>query len=615
MFDKYRKTRNIVTKPIQNNKRKYFRDTILTSNQNGQQLWKSVKMILGNSKTCSVPLDIKCDDFNEYFTNIGAEIYTDFDNDDFYWKGPDSIYDFKVCNVSDNHVCKHLEQFHDKSNIDVLGFDSKLLKLAANIISKPLAFMFNASFNSSIVLTDWKTARICPVYKGKGNKNDKTNYRPISVISHVAKIYEKCVQSQLLHYLNQHDLISVDQSAFIKHHSTQTLLHKVTDNWYENIENGLITGVCYFDVAKCFDSISHEVLLFKLEKYGIRGTEHCWFRSYLTGRMQATLCNNTLSNFNMVKAGVPQGSILGPLLFILFMSDLPIGISEIFKFADDTMINVSAESVYEVNEKLQCNINKVHTWFNHNRLKLNVNKSCAMYVGTRQKLANNLTSNEKLTINDNELMINESYPYIGLTVDSTLSWNNHIDMLCKKLSIRVGVLYRLSQILPKPCLITLYYTLVQSVIDYGLTVCSHTSQSNIVKIQRFQNRAAGVCTQCFTYDIPSSVLLNNLGWLNINKRREYLTGILMFKCMSGEAPNYLSDHFVESVLVHDRTMRHTNNQHLYIPFAHTNYYKNSLSIYGANLWNGIPADIKNVTNICDFKRNFKSYLKYVQSYE
>ena len=131
----------------------------------------------------------------------------------------------------------------------------------------------------------------------------------------------------------------------------------------------------------------------------------------------------------MVQAGVPQGSILGPLLFILFMSDLPIGISEIFKFADDTMINVSAESVDEVNEKLQCNINKVHTWFNHNRLKMNVNKSCVMYVGPRLKLVNNLTSNEKLTIHDNELMINESYPYIGLTVDSTLSWNNHIDMV------------------------------------------------------------------------------------------------------------------------------------------------------------------------------------------
>ena len=144
---------------------------------------------------------------------------------------------------------------------------------------------------------------------------------------------------------------------------------------------------------------------------------------------------------------------------------------------------------------------------------------------------------------------------------------------------------------------------------------SHTSQSNIVEFQRFQNRAALICTQCFTYDIPSSALLNDLGWLNIIKRHEYLKGILMFKCMSGEASSYLSDHFVESVFVHDRTMRHTNNQHLYIPFAYTNYYKNSLSINGANLWNNIPSDIKNVMNICDFKRNFKSYLKYVQSHE
>ena len=135
-----------------------------------------------------------------------------------------------------------------------------------------------------------------------------------------------------------------------------------------------------FYVAKCYDSISHEVLLFKLEKYGIRGIEHNWFKSYLNGRKQASLCNNILSSFCDVKSGVPQGLILGPVLFLLFMSDLPIGLSEIYKYADDTMINRHAELVTDVNYTLQHDIDKVCHWFELSRLSLNTSKSNALYI-------------------------------------------------------------------------------------------------------------------------------------------------------------------------------------------------------------------------------------------
>jgi hypothetical protein len=436
------------------------------------------------------------------------------------------------------------------------------------------------------------------------------NYRPISVIGHIAKIYEKCVQSQLLNYLVEHNFISNHQSAFIKYHSTQTLLHKVVDNWLENIDNGLITGVCFFDVAKCFDSISHELLLFKLEKYGVKSKELNLFKSYLSERLQSTFCHNVLSPFTTVRSGIPQGSILGPLLFVLFMSDLPMDIFEIFKYADDTMIDCYADTVHNINRMLQTDIDKVSSWFRHNKLKLNIDKSSVMYVGSKQKFNNSDFSDiGNLNIDNTDILVDETYRYLGLIVDSNLTWNEHIEMLSKKLSTRIAVLYRLGQILPYHCLGNIYYALMQSTIDYGLTIWGHTSNSNILRIQRFQNRAARICTQCFDYNVSSFCLINELGWLTVTERMEYLTGILMYKCMTGLAPNYLSDLFTETIYVHDINTRNVADNNLYIPRARTNAYKKSLSVYGAGLWNNIPNEIKLSPNIACFKYEYKCFIK------
>ena len=169
-----------------------------------------------------------------------------------------------------------------------------------------------------VVPVDWKNARVTPVYKGSGSKDDCDNYRPLSVIYNVAKIMEKCIQKQVLSYLEEHSFITVDQSAYLKNHSTQITLHKANDNWLNNIDDGLINGVCFFfDLMKCFNTIGPEILLFKLDKYGIRNSTLYWFRSYLSNRSQCTLANGKLSNFTNVWIGIPQASVLGMILYLL----------------------------------------------------------------------------------------------------------------------------------------------------------------------------------------------------------------------------------------------------------------------------------------------------------
>ena len=282
-FDRYRAARNLVTSKIKCAKRSYFENDLLSSTCNqSKSIWESVKLVLGNKKSNNpVHKDIVSNELNEYFANIGQKLNKPLKHYKPIWRGPDSIYEFKFYPVHENFIRKQLAELSSRSKNDVLLFDSKLLRLSGNIIAPYITNLFNTSLVSANVLDDWKKAKVTPLYKGKGCKTDFSLYRPISVICHIAKILEKCVHMQLSSYCEIHDFITPDQSAYLKHNSTQTALLKVTNEWYHNIENGLITGVCFLDVSKCFDVISHDTLLFKMQKYGIRNIELNWFKSYL----------------------------------------------------------------------------------------------------------------------------------------------------------------------------------------------------------------------------------------------------------------------------------------------------------------------------------------------
>ena len=263
----------------------------------------------------SIPKGMGAEDFNIYFKNVPDVITSSFtDDSSLLWKGQKSLYTIKFNDIQRADLLQLFISLSDKTGIDILGFDRKLIKIAGHHMADSLLYIINDCLSNGIFPEDLKLARVTPVFQNNGDVDVMSNYRPISVIGHIAKMVEQLVRSQLVSYLEEHSFITPDQSVYLNGHSTQTSLHRVIEDWLENIKENQITGVCLLDISKCFDTISHSILLQKLSMYWIKQQELKWFSSYLDRRKQAVLCHNELSSFVDVTCVLPQGSLLGPFL-------------------------------------------------------------------------------------------------------------------------------------------------------------------------------------------------------------------------------------------------------------------------------------------------------------
>ena len=246
-FNEYRKQRNAVTSAIRKAKTEYLTSVSLKHRNNPKKLWKELHRATGHSKYVNnVHNDLNPDELNDFFVNVGQDISKSFEHEPLRWKNPNCLYNFNFTEVLEDDVLQLLNNLSNDSNLDILDIDCKLLKFAAPYICKTLTNIFNFSLKTGNVFDDWKYARVTPIYKGKGDKDVFSNYRPISVTSHLAKIQEKLVQAQFISYLLCHDFITVEQSAFLKNHSTVTCLHRVIDDWLEALNEREVVAVCFF---------------------------------------------------------------------------------------------------------------------------------------------------------------------------------------------------------------------------------------------------------------------------------------------------------------------------------------------------------------------------------
>ena len=394
------------------------------------------------------------------------------------------MYVHKILN---KEITNHINQLDSKKSAGHDGFTAKFLKVSSPIIVDSLTEIFNNSISTGNYPDEMKIAKCIPIYK-KGKRNDPSNYRPISILSTINKIFEKILYTRLYKYLTKFDILYNYQYGFRKNHSTIQALIEITDYLKTAIDEKKIVSGIFLDLTKAFDTVNHNILLAKLHNYGIRGVANDLLRSYLTNRYQYVSIGNTSSSKQPIKCGVPQGSVLGPLLFLIYINDIAncSKIGKIRIFADDTSAFVEGTKVNEVISNSEILMNDLNNWFKSNKLTLSTNKSCFILFRSAHTRLNEIPS--VLNFGDSHINRENSVKYLGITLDENLNWNEHVQQVCKSLKSCFGTFYNVRNYLNLDQVRTIYYSLVYSKIKYALAVYGNTSNENIQLIQCLQNK-------------------------------------------------------------------------------------------------------------------------------
>ena len=312
-----------------------------------------------------------------------------------------------------------------------------ILNLTADVITPSILYIVNKSISPGKFPSVWKEVKVKPLFK-TGNKEDVNNYRPISILPTLSKLIEKWVERQFSQYLNDFNLLHKSQSGFRPKHSNESALIRMIDSWLKAINEGNMVGCVLVDFLKAFDLVDHKILLKKLKCYKCNNSCLSWFESYLQNRTQRVSLNDNLSEAADVIHGVPQDSMLGPLLFLLFINDLPLYLQNTFTivdlYADDTTIYFSNADKLVLEKNLQSSLNCLQKWCRENGMILNIDKTKVMLIASRQKRTVLGDTIFNLQYNDIDIKMTTSDKVLGIYVDNNLTWNNHFNFLSKKLS-------------------------------------------------------------------------------------------------------------------------------------------------------------------------------------
>ena len=486
------------------------------------------------------------------------------------------------------------------------GVSAKLLRLAAPVLTKTVTHILNQSILTGHFPTSWKLGKVTPIHKS-GNRSDRNNFRPITILCTLSKLLEKHVHDGFYKFLLDRCLLYINQSGFRAFHSCETALTRLVDMWTTNMEKGLLNGVVLLDLRKAFDLVNINVLLDKLKIYQCDEKTQDWFRSYLQGRTQCVQFKGKISDTMPITHGVPQGSILGPLLFILFMNDLPLHVdSSTDMYADDSTLCETGETVDELNVKLNDDMVCVNKGCHDNQMAANGDKTKVMLVTTYQKEAK-LPKKELTVYYDNKpLKSVDSEKLLGVKIDKHLTWKEHVNQTANKISRNIALLRRIKAYLPHQTRITFYKAYIQPHIDYCNTVWGQST--HVPRIHILQKMALRIIM-----DVPklthTAPLFDQCGVMPIQSRVKFRTVIMVFKTLKGLNPSYMSDMFKSVSDVSSRITRSSQSKNLYVPRKKLCVSRRSLRYSGAVLYNALGSTIQDCQSLASFKyKAFKHFM-------
>ena len=600
----------------------YYKEKFDTRVNSVKQLWINLNKIssLCRTKTTTIidrlvynnenitdPSDIS-KKLNSYFCSIGPTLVQSLPNcgqTDYKNYCPSPNKDSMFCSpVIPDEIVKIIHSFPNNKAPGSDSISSKIVKEICDSIVLPLMYLFNLSFQTGIVPDLLKIAKVVPVYK-KGEKCLPGNYRPISLLSIFDKILEKLMYRRLANFLDKHRILYEFQFGFRKNHSTSQAVMEVLDNIYQHTDNNEITMGIYCDLQKAFDTVNHSILLQKLSIYGIRGTVLKWFTSYLSNRSQYTVLSGNESQLESVTCGVPQGSVLGPLLFLLYVNDIQYAITnaKIKLFADDTNLFIHNHDPVQLYSIANVCMDQLFQWFTVNRLSLNLEKTCYSIFSAKNKNMKGLC----LHVNGRIIQKVQCCKYLGILIDSNLKWKDHINYLYNKLIKFVSIFYRIRLKLPQKVLRMVYFAFVHSHLLYGIEVYANTTLNHLSKIIILNNKLLRILqhktTRTHNFELYQTYFTLPVQLLHNYQILTFMHNYVHYRT---KLPTIFSHYLEENKLIHRYDTRQRDD--FYSHAVKTESGKRAIKYKGSRLWNNLPTDIKNIRSTHTFKYKLKNYL-------
>ena len=469
--------------------------------------------------------------------------------------------------------------------------------MSADLIAGPVHHIVTLSLIQNKFPTEWKLSKVIPLHK-KGSKLESSNYRPVSILSPISKVLEKIVFEQIYAYFASNKIFNSNLHGYMKNRSTLTALLTMYNRWIEAASRGQVSGAVFIDLSAAFDLVDPQLLLKKLEIYGLNQDALSWITSYLSDRGQAVWIDHILSDFLKCPIGVPQGSNLGPLLFLVFFNDLPKHLeSNVDTYADDTTISATDTSLEAIGNKLTKDCQILSKWMKCNRLKLNPEKTQILTLGTNQRLK---TVKELKVSMDGMLLQSKDSNHeilLGCHIDGNLNWDSQVSALKSKLSQRLCGLMHLKSVCPLNIRKIIAEGLFNSVLLYCLPLFGGLEKKHIKELQTLQNKAARlVC------NLPPrssrQELFKRLDWMSIHQLICYHTLIVIFKIRLHKDPPSLAK----------LVCRDSRNGRIQLPRQNLSLALRSFCYRGPEIWNRLPSRLRNLNRIGQFKTELRKWI-------
>jgi hypothetical protein len=613
IFIKYRNRLNTL---LRKTERDYYSSKFKSAMGNMKDTWKLINSALkSNSKpTLSEHFlvnGIRIVDkqeivrsFNNYFGNIGphlASLIPKADKDFTEYLTDDKMKSFSLFPTDPLEIVRIASGMNNKLSFGCDEIPVSIMKSSIASIATPLSFLINSSFCTGIFPHALKIGKLCPVFKA-GDKTLLSNYRPISILPSFSKLYEKCIHNRLTSYLEANQILTTCQYGFRKNHSTHMAITDLYDNISMAIDNNEFVLSVFVDLAKAFDTIDYDILYTKLSYYGIRGITLELFKSYLTSRKQYVYSSGVSSDLLNVTHGVPQGSILGPLLFIIYINDIVkcSSVLRLLLFADDTTLLNSNKDFNKLINCTNTELTLIADWFKANKLSINVDKTCYVLFGTKRMPE---SANFNVILNGKQLNRVKYTKFLGLLIDDKLCWNEHLNYIGNKVSRGLGIIGRLKCLFPPHILMSLYYSLIYPYLCYCCIVWGNAYPTALHHIEVLQNRATRLLTNSH-YRASAEPLYKQLNLLQLRDLYTYQVLIFMFQAYHNSLPQSCRRYFVHNIISHG-----TRRASYFKLFScHTNIRKKGICITGPILWNTLSVELQDSNNIFTFKKKVKNLL-------